>query len=532
MVNIIYKLLKKYGIDVSYNFLESRIISQPDYPSLVSVTDTLDELKIEYSAVIVDKNKVNDLNYPIIIHTFNEGITDFKYIEKASELEENKTLFAQWAGIALLIDNVNKIENKEHERILNNEKHKYLIRVINVCILNTILLTIGIMGFSLYNFLTYLLSILGVFVCALIVLHEMGKDYGITEQLCSADGAHGCDKILKSKISILNSNYGLGDIGFVYFIGQIIFKILCLVTKYDCTLYWNLICAISVLGSFASIYYQWKIVKSWCRMCLIVIAIVWFQFFFSFLGIYNMKTYGIEKIENNFISLVLLITSFIIPIYLWYLIKPLILRIDEKKKINNNMLKWKRDPDLFLHHLYAQPKIDTTLWDDELIFGNKNAPIQIMVICNPYCGPCAKSHKHIEELLQLYSEKLCIIVRFSVSSLNKNDKKLIAVENILNACHREHTEESPCIHPLNSWFEKMNIDEFAKLYKLNKERKDFTPLLIKHEQWCKEIMITHTPTFYINGYELKIPYSLNDLKLLITSLTEKITCAAVVANTA
>lgn len=60
------KYLQNFNIWVSKLFLCSRMQSHPDYPSLVSFTDTLDETGLVYSAVIADKEKYHELQYPLL----------------------------------------------------------------------------------------------------------------------------------------------------------------------------------------------------------------------------------------------------------------------------------------------------------------------------------------------------------------------------------------------------------------------------------------------------------------------------------
>lgn len=72
-----YKTAAKYlqhcNIGVSKTFLRSRMQSHPDYPSLVSFTDTLDEIGLPYSAVIADKEKYRELQYSLLAHTKPDG---------------------------------------------------------------------------------------------------------------------------------------------------------------------------------------------------------------------------------------------------------------------------------------------------------------------------------------------------------------------------------------------------------------------------------------------------------------------------
>ena len=67
--------------------------------------------------------------------------------------------------------------------------------------------------------------------------------------------------------------------------------------------------------------------------------------------------------------------------------------------------------------------------DSRILFGNPNAGLQITILTNPFCNPCAKMHKRIEEHLETVHDKVCIQYIFSSFSpdLDFANKYLIAV---------------------------------------------------------------------------------------------------------
>jgi hypothetical protein len=55
---VIYNWLKELKIPVSKTYIRQQLLSHPDYPSLLSITDTLTELRIENIAVQIQKNQL------------------------------------------------------------------------------------------------------------------------------------------------------------------------------------------------------------------------------------------------------------------------------------------------------------------------------------------------------------------------------------------------------------------------------------------------------------------------------------------
>lgn len=209
----------------------------------------------------------------------------------------------------------------------------------------------------------------------------------------------------------------------------------------------------------------------------------------------------------------------------WFLIKDIYKKGDEAKFKTIQLLKWKRNPEIFLLLLYKQRTVDTSPWKNDIVLGNSNTEIQFIVACNPYCSPCAKAHEQLNELLEIYPEQVGITIRFTVNAENKEDKRMVAVSHILQVYLNAKTEEEK--HAiLSDWFKCMDLEKWKKTYSfcfeglVPKIREGWNEVLQKHQQWGEENKITHTPTIFINGYELPSNYNASDLKLLIPTISE------------
>jgi hypothetical protein len=94
------------------------------------------------------------------------------------------------------------------------------------------------------------------------------------------------------------------------------------------------------------------------------------------------------------------------------------------------------NPDIFKALLQQQRRVDTTPFENaclpgrqDLQLGNPDADLQIMVACNPYCGPCANAHLIIDELLdENDSPKVQII--FTASD-DEKDCKAKSVKHLM-----------------------------------------------------------------------------------------------------
>ncbi|TDO28572.1 hypothetical protein [Sediminibacterium goheungense] len=58
--------LKQLNITINEKYLRKKLLSHPNYPSLVSLTDFLVEHDMEYTAVVGDKNDLNNIPFPFL----------------------------------------------------------------------------------------------------------------------------------------------------------------------------------------------------------------------------------------------------------------------------------------------------------------------------------------------------------------------------------------------------------------------------------------------------------------------------------
>lgn len=180
---------------------------------------------------------------------------------------------------------------------------------------------------------------------------------------------------------------------------------------------------------------------------------------------------------------------------------------------NFSLLRFKNNPDTFKALLQQQRRVDVTPFDDDLQLGNPEAGVQIMVACNPYCGPCARAHEALHKLAE--KENIGLTVRFAIKTEHKEDKRLQAVKYILRLLYNATIEYKRRV--LHDWYHLMDLEKFREKYPLS-ENRNLEEVLRLHEQWADESEIKGTPTIFINGYEKPKQYRADDFKFILRSI--------------
>ena len=91
-----------------------------------------------------------------------------------------------------------------------------------------------------------------------------------------AASATDCGAVLTSKGGTVFSGLKLSDLSILYFMGLSI----CWVISLPVIGQNNAVLPITLLAlpiTFYSVFYQYRVIKKWCTLCLGVVAILWFQ---------------------------------------------------------------------------------------------------------------------------------------------------------------------------------------------------------------------------------------------------------------
>jgi thiol-disulfide isomerase/thioredoxin len=238
------------------------------------------------------------------------------------------------------------------------------------------------------------------------------------------------------------------------------------------------------------------------------------QHYFQFT---NALTSIIPNSQLLFPFIAFAITTLILTI-IYLPIKQLIKTNSKNKQELASFKKWKTDASLFMAQWEKEPTCDNTIWENDLLIGNADAPIRITVACNPYCGPCAKAHKELDELVERYPNKVCIQIRLLCSAKDEEDKITIAVKAILQYA-RFIKNNNDMQSMLSDWFDWMNYEKWSKKWKIKTEI-NVAHTLMKHEKWNKETGITHTPTLFVNGRGLPGRYNTKEIEKMIPQLQD------------
>ncbi len=410
-------------------------------------------------------------------------------------------------GVALLAE---KNEQSGEEELEQNKKQdRIAFYRIPILILSlAILLFTAILPFETATVsiaVPFLLKLAGVVVCSLLLWYEIDRNNPFLQKVCNSTKATNCNAVLQSNAAKLFGVISWSEIGFFYFAGGLLFVLL----RNEASLV--LLAWLNILAlpyTVFSVVYQWRVTKQWCPLCLAIQALLALEAFY-FIGVGHLQQFAVAEIVPAFVL------AFLLPVTAWYFVKPLLVKNKEAEEFKNRFYRIKNDSRIFEALLEKQKKITIAPDGLGIRLGNPDATHTIVKVCNPYCGPCAKAHPDMHSLLH-NNPNLAVQIIFTPAAdekdyRNKPVKHLLAVAEKQN---EQLTEQA-----LDSWYmaDKKDYDLFAAKYPMNGELKQQDAKVDAMYNWCNEMKIEFTPTFFVNGYQLPENYTVKDLNNFLSS---------------
>ncbi|HMK17153.1 MAG TPA: vitamin K epoxide reductase family protein [Chitinophagaceae bacterium] len=511
IITTVYDWLREMKIPVSKTYIKQKLLSHPDYPSLLSITDTLTDLRIENTAVQIEKDQLHEVDIPFLAHLNGNG-GDFVIIRNRDNPDHQVPgFYKRWGGVIIAAEKPLNWINQENNDLLNKESKTAKVFILSLCIFGSFVFFSAIASFDWMKIGLELIAIAGIFVSWMVVSKDLGLENKIADQVCGKNAD--CNSVIHSTVGKLPFKIGWSDAGMIYFPFLLLTLLVASFTDSLVGIYplLVLLAAMAMPITIVSIYYQRKVIKKWCRLCLITDILLWLQFFVLLPQTSNQLHYGFSK--TIFIDTVLPIFLLFVIATTWLWLKALIKQNKKSEEENFASERFRRSQDIFYALLERQKKITVNPDGLGIIIGNPEATNTITKICNPYCGPCANAHPLIERLLE-EKENLKVQILFT----SPDDDKNIMTKPTKHLMALYEKNESQLIEKaLDDWYgaDKKDYDVFAGKYILNGELERQSDKLKAMRTWCIEMKIEFTPTFFINGYQLPKQYTIADVKYFL-----------------
>jgi Vitamin K epoxide reductase family len=416
MEQAVSQFLQFLQVPVSEKYVRKIIAAHPDFPSLLSVADTLQRLGIDHVVGRIKKEEIEELPFPYLLPLDN-GRGDVLLIKNKQDLAKHENDLEEWSGVVLQAEESKQIIDKiNHDlRLKEMNSHYYTIALLAVVAILLLLPFVG--SFSLLAFILLVTSLAGAGVGYFIFAKEVGVTYTAVDAFCNPGKTiiNSCDTILKADINLLGVKFSDATITYFVFQGLILGLVQALpeaTSGFITVLAWLSMLTLPII--FFSLYYQYFVAKAWCRLCLVVVGILAIQFSVFITGYFNGYIHLLGNVP--FISCIVLSLLFVAIGLIVMLIKSKIEHTNKLNSVGANGDRVKHAMSTFTQLLMQQRRIDSRPFENEMRIGSSDAPLKIIMVSNIYCNPCKEKHEVVQQLISLYPGQINVTFRFVKSA--------------------------------------------------------------------------------------------------------------------
>lgn len=522
---IVKTFLQKEQYHLNLAELKLQLLSHPSHPSLHAITGVLDHFGIDNLALEVPRNQeilvqlprffiahINDIEDgpAFVVVTKKQEQLELIFENKQKKLVHPEDFFKIWDGIIVVIDK-EEVPTKSTKTRFPSLSYPMMAGIISLVILSFLFYTQPPFALSIY----FLLAILGIVGSVLIIRHDLGLYSETVNKFCTVSQKSSCDVVLDSKGATLFGWLKLSDLSFTYFVGLTLACFLSFITPSHNQAIFLMLSGLSMPIVAYAIYYQWRILKKWCPLCLSIATVLVVQSIIMLFGVGNASAFNI-----NITAIPLLLFSFFSVFIAWMWLKPILEQNKKLKTLEIEHYKFKRNFTFFNSVYQLSPLLDTRIKStQEVTFGAKNAPLDVVVVTNPTCYFCKETHTLVEDILKKYAENVRITIRFYVHIDDTTNQAYQIASRVLQLYHSKNPADcQAALHEVYS--DDVNRDKWLEKWTCENDT-SYHHVLVEEKDWCLQNNIHFTPAILVNGRSFPDVYQRTDLKYFIEDLVEQ-----------
>ncbi|MEZ0005897.1 putative membrane protein/thiol-disulfide isomerase/thioredoxin [Flavobacterium sp. 28YEA47A] len=510
MISVLKKYLEHNRHGALIEEFKDIYLSHPNYPSLFSVTDTLDVLRIENMAANVPKNQLENLPEHFIAAIQHKDGEIFVFANKShdtivydTENDKKHTLTIEefrelWNGLILAVE--------KNEKTTDIKKSGIKSTVIFGLLTAILLISNFAYEFDIYEFFFRTISFIGLLIGIFILLEKNESGNELVSKICSFNPKTSCDSVIKSKDSRITKWLDFTDLPILFFSINFIAGSL---TNLSFGII-GLLSLVSLPICLYSIYLQKTKLKKWCMLCLIISSLVLAQ---SLLYIFNIGSLGITLMAIVHYLIIAMICSAI-----WFPLKKIMSERKDLADKNKELYRFKRDFNLFefLSSEVQEPLQLASL--KPIHFGNPEASLTLRLFLSPSCGHCHMAYQKAKDFIEKYPEKIRLAIYFNLNIENLENPYVPIAKNL----QQIHLSKGNIRQAIDDWhIRNLSIEEWLKKWKQEIIGQEAEAELNKQYEWCIKNEFNYTPVKIIDNKLLPKEYELEEIKYFLSELEDQ-----------
>lgn len=510
MSNILVRFLRALGVPYTRNYADKLFDEHPYKNNLLGLSQMLNHYGVKTVGLEIDKKDMDKIPVPFVaVFSADYGIVE-------SVTEQGVRIFLQgrpvklkmaefmtgWNGIVLSVETSPESREPDYKShlpavIMEKGAVALVLAALTGLLLHRIV-SYGSLLPPLQFYVVLSLLLIGLGFCILLCIKKVNEQNRFVGKICTMLKNNDCTNVLNSDAASLFGIFSWNEVGISYFI-----SCLCILLFQPVLLPW--MAWIGVLGlpfTLWSVFYQWRVIKQWCVLCVAVQLVLWAA---------AIAYWGFGWLTCpafSWLALLGIVLIFVLPLLAVKFALKYIAESRADKRRAYDLISLKSQKIVFESLLHAESRYDTS-GASAVVFGNPDAGFRITVLTNPYCNPCARFHERVGGLMEHFKDKISL--RYVLSSFNSDLEK---INYLLVGYYLDHTvEESEKLFA--EWYKRKDAESLEVRYGNYLTDPRVVEEIERQKSWAQKYSLTATPTILVNDYMLPKSYEIEELAYVI-----------------
>lgn len=314
--NFLFQYLEAEGVVLDKNEFLYQMQSHPNYPSALSIADTLTFFNVANGLLPIGFEQLGQLpdHFVALLEEINDKHTlgtQFYYIQQKNEryygLGQDKTteislenLEKRWRKVVLLAENSDQPPIPKP----TNSQFTWLLASLGIPVF---LLSLWLFHSNLYTTLFFAFSLVGIFFSVAALKDLFGVKSNLIDSFCNITSSSGCNTIIGSNKWRIFEWVSFSDLSLVFFVAQFLSAYLFMLSGVSDVFFGfqKILLYISIPIIGLSLYYQKFVEKKWCLICLSIIGVILAQLLYI-----SLINYAKASLSFNWLALYALVLLF------------------------------------------------------------------------------------------------------------------------------------------------------------------------------------------------------------------------------
>ena len=520
LYQLLFKVLKAYGISITQHTITQTVLAHPDYPSIRCISDALDRWKVKHVVLKLSLERLRALDIPVVAplkkgeYVWVTRITDSKvhyWSNSGKEKVESYERFEkEWTGVALAIEDVTDAGDSDYKKERNKEVKKNIFRyafaggfVVLVAML-TFFSWANDSILSLFpKLLLLLVSAAGCYISYTLIMQEKRQTNRLVQKFCKAGTHIDCNQVTASRYSKLFGMISWAELGMAYFTVVILWIAIAPVSvDWLLPLCWLLLAPLPF--TVWSLFTQAFLIRKWCLFCCATVVLLWIN-----AGIlYFVTSFDctVPVVESSLLALLFLVCT------------AAVLYVSKTNESHDPYSEQRETARVKYDYKTIQSQISETQYETNdigFVWGNSQSSHEITLYVSIACSHCGNAVKEFGRLTEIYPD-LCFRLVFAVNTDDFDHKSNIIVRHLISLYKTMNKNEF--FDMLDAWYTTLNkkLEALQKAYPATsiQDNKEMDSLY----QFSQQTKIGYTPAIVLGGRLLSQLYSYKDLYGIVRTL--------------